>query len=44
MHRSIRNRLVLVPFALVLLAPTARGGEADALPPSVSNAKAQLLS
>jgi len=36
--------LALVPFALVLLAPAARGGEADALPPAVSNAKAQLLS
>ncbi|MBR0848003.1 hypothetical protein JQ543_09640 [Bradyrhizobium diazoefficiens] len=44
MHRSIRKHLALVPFALVLLALPARGGEADALPPSVSNAKAQLLS
>lgn len=44
MHRSIRNPLALVPLALVLLAPVARGGDADTLPPAVSNAKAQLLS
>src|SRR4029079_7229483 len=44
MHHSIRHRLALVPFALVLLAPAARGGEADALPPAVRNAQAQLLS
>ncbi len=49
MHSSIRKPLALVPLALVpltlvLLAPAARGGEADALPPAVSNAKAQLLS
>ncbi|OKO86045.1 hypothetical protein AC629_17670 [Bradyrhizobium sp. NAS80.1] len=49
MHFSIRKPLTLVPLALVplalvLLAPAARGGEADALPPAVSNAKAQLLS
>ena len=29
---------------IVLLAPTARGGESDALPPAVRDAKAQLLS
>jgi hypothetical protein len=44
MHHSIRNRLALVPLALVLLAAAARGGEADALPPAVRNANAQLLS
>ncbi|MET4389300.1 hypothetical protein ABIB73_005071 [Bradyrhizobium sp. F1.4.3] len=44
MHHSIRKHLALVPVALVLLAPTARGGDADALPPAVSNANAQLLS
>ncbi len=44
MHHSIRHRLALVPFALVLLTPAARGGEADALPPAVRNANAQLLS
>ncbi|WP_426613330.1 hypothetical protein [Bradyrhizobium sp. McL0616] len=45
MHPSpIRRALTLVPFALVLLAPVARGGDAEALPPAVSNAKAQLLS
>jgi hypothetical protein len=49
MHHSIRNSLsrnslALVPLALVLLAPAARGGEADALPPAVRNANAQLLS
>ena len=43
-HHPIRNALTLVPFALVLLAPAARGGGGDALPPSVSNANAQLLS
>ena len=41
MHHSIRKHLALVPFALVLLAPAARGGEADALPPAVRDAKAQ---
>lgn len=41
-HPPIRRALTLVPFALVLLAPAARGG--DALPPAVSNANAQLLS
>lgn len=44
MHRSIRNSLTLVPLALALLAPAARGGGADALPPAVRNANAQLLS
>src|SRR3954454_9928016 len=44
MHQSIRNAVRLVPLALVLLAPAARGGESDALPPAVRNAKAQLLS
>jgi hypothetical protein len=44
MHHSIRKSLRLVPFALVLLAPTARGGEADALPAAVRDANAQLLS
>ncbi|KJC47844.1 hypothetical protein [Bradyrhizobium sp. LTSP857] len=43
-HHPIRNALTLVPFVLVLLAPVARGGDADALPPAVSNANAQLLS
>lgn len=44
MHRSIRNSLALVPLALVLISPAARGGEADALPTAVRNANAQLLS
>lgn len=44
MHHSIRHSLALVPLAFLLLAPAARGGEADALPPAVRNAKAQLLS
>ncbi|QDP23620.1 hypothetical protein [Bradyrhizobium cosmicum] len=52
MHRSIRNgltvsfavSLALGPIALLLLASAARGGEADALPPAVRDAKAQLLS
>ncbi|KYK45866.1 hypothetical protein [Bradyrhizobium sp. 191] len=44
MHRSIRRNLALVPFALVLISPAARGTEADALPPAVRNANAQLLS
>ncbi|QOZ12476.1 hypothetical protein [Bradyrhizobium sp. CCBAU 51765] len=44
MHRSIRRSLALVPFALVLISPSARGAEADALPPAVRNANAQLLS
>lgn len=43
-HFPIRHALTLVPFALALLAPAARGGEADALPPAVRDAKAQLLS
>ncbi|MBR0957791.1 hypothetical protein [Bradyrhizobium japonicum] len=43
-HIPIRRALTLVPFALVLLAPAARGGEADTLPPAVRNANAQLLS
>ncbi|MET4764575.1 hypothetical protein ABH970_004947 [Bradyrhizobium ottawaense] len=44
MHHSIRNSFALVPLALVLLAPAARGGEIDALPPAVRDANAQLLS
>jgi hypothetical protein len=44
MHHSIRYALRLVPLALVLLAPAARGGESGALPPAVGNARAQLLS
>jgi len=44
MHHSIRNKLALVPLALVLITPAARGGEADALPPAIRNANAQLLS
>lgn len=44
MHRSIRRNLALVPLALVLISPAARGAEADALPPAVRNANAQLLS
>ncbi|MBH5387580.1 hypothetical protein [Bradyrhizobium diversitatis] len=44
MHRSIRRNLALVPFALVLISPAARGAEADALPAAVRNANAQLLS
>ncbi|MGY4284109.1 hypothetical protein ACVWXO_003329 [Bradyrhizobium sp. LM2.7] len=40
-HPSIRRALTLVPLALVLLAPAARGGDADALPPVVRNAIAQ---
>ncbi|WP_061024195.1 hypothetical protein [Bradyrhizobium sp. CCH5-F6] len=45
MHQSIRNKLALVPFALVLISPAAaRGSEADALPPAVRNVNAQLLS
>ncbi|PJG54845.1 hypothetical protein CVM73_12150 [Bradyrhizobium forestalis] len=43
-HIPIRRVLTLVPFALVLLAPAARGGEADTLPPAARNANAQLLS
>ena len=43
-HYSIRHALRLVPLALVLLAPAARGGESGALPPAVSKARAQLLS
>lgn len=47
MHHSIRKRLAvplaLVPLALILLAPTARGGAAGALPRAVANANAQLL-
>ncbi|UWU69861.1 hypothetical protein [Bradyrhizobium sp. NC92] len=44
MHHAIRNKLALVPLALVLISPAARGAEADALPPAVRNANAQLLS
>src|SRR3954463_13714601 len=44
MHQSIRNAVRLVPLALVLLAPAARGGESDPPPPARRNAKAQLLS
>ncbi|MDA9528001.1 hypothetical protein [Bradyrhizobium sp. CCBAU 25338] len=44
MHRSIRNKLALVPFALVLISSAARGAEGDALPAAVRNANAQLLS
>ena len=44
MHFSIRKPFALVPLALVLLVPAARGGESGALPPAVSNANAQLLS
>ncbi|UWU93316.1 hypothetical protein [Bradyrhizobium sp. CB1015] len=44
MHHSIRNKLALVPLALVLISPAARGAEADALPPAIRNANAQLLS
>lgn len=44
MHRSIRHTLALVPLALVLTAPAANGGEADALSPAVRDANAQLLS
>ncbi|PSO20981.1 hypothetical protein [Bradyrhizobium sp. MOS003] len=44
MHHSIRNKLALVPLALVLITPAARGGAADALSPAVRNANAQLLS
>ncbi|MEY9179916.1 hypothetical protein ABIG06_001835 [Bradyrhizobium sp. USDA 326] len=44
MHRSIRKSLALVPLALVLISPAARGGEAGTLPAAVRNANAQLLS
>ena len=44
MHHSIRNAVRLVPLALILLSPAAHGGEQDALPPAVRDAKAQLLS
>ncbi|MEY9755157.1 hypothetical protein [Bradyrhizobium yuanmingense] len=44
MHHSIRNKLALVPLALVLISPAARGAEAEALSPAVRNANAQLLS
>ncbi|WP_448045824.1 hypothetical protein [Bradyrhizobium liaoningense] len=44
MHRSIRKNLALVPLALVLISPAARGGEAGTLPTAVRNANAQLLS
>ena len=43
-HHPIRNALTLVPLALVLLAPAAPAQDSSALPPSVSNANAQLLS
>ncbi|OAF11527.1 hypothetical protein [Bradyrhizobium neotropicale] len=43
-HIPIRRVLRLVPFALVLLAPAAPAQDSAALPPAVSNAKAQLLS
>ncbi|AWM03651.1 hypothetical protein [Bradyrhizobium amphicarpaeae] len=44
MHHSIRNKLALVPLALVLITPAASGGEAGALSPAVRDANAQLLS
>jgi hypothetical protein len=44
MHHAIRRHLALVPLALVLLVPAARGGQSDELPSAVSNAHAQLLS
>ncbi|RQH14224.1 hypothetical protein [Bradyrhizobium sp. RP6] len=44
MHRSIRKSLALVPLALVMISPAARGGEAGTLPTAVRNANAQLLS
>lgn len=40
-HPPIRRALTLVPLALVLLAPAARGGDADALPLVLRNAMAQ---
>ena len=43
-YHPIRNALTLVPLALVLLAPAAPAQDSSALPPSVSNANAQLLS
>ncbi len=46
MPGSIRNRkglMALVPCVLLLLAPSARGGEPQMLPPAVGNAHAQLL-
>ena len=46
MPGSIRNRkglMALVPCVLLLLAPSARGGEPQILPPAVGNAHAQLL-
>ena len=46
MHRSIRNIFALVPLALALIVPAARGSEPDALPPAVRNANghfSQLL-
>jgi len=44
MHHSIRNKLALVPLALVLITSAASGGEGGALSPAVRDANAQLLS
>ncbi|MBR0813600.1 hypothetical protein JQ544_18855 [Bradyrhizobium diazoefficiens] len=44
MHHSIRHSLALVPLALALFTLPARSGEADALPPAIRDANAQLLS
>src|SRR3954451_12352049 len=40
-HHPIRHALILVPFALVLLAPAAPAQDSAALPPAARNAMAQ---
>ncbi|MFB6418257.1 MULTISPECIES: hypothetical protein [Bradyrhizobium] len=44
MHHPIRHSLALVPLALALFTLPAQSGEADALPPAIRDANAQLLS
>jgi hypothetical protein len=44
MHHSIRHSLALVPLALALFTLPAQSGEAEALPPAIRDANAQLLS
>lgn len=41
--RDRKGLVALVPFALLLLAPTARGGEPEAGPAAIRDAHAQLL-
>src|SRR3954451_3939209 len=40
-HHPIRHALILVPFALVLLAPAAPAQDSAALPPAARNVMAQ---